>query len=363
MALLSKELHRESHHLENPIDSANEKRAPKGLALLEDSIPTEDDYDINEESQDLSEHLSESSTEEEEEEGKTMPKTPKKSATPRAKMTSPPGHCSLGTNSPGGPARYLDSSFNPIPYPMMAGYWEKIDFNNNMKATGFIMVRMIVHPGVEPNEVECEWQSPTLLKIRFRWPQFFSGVLPMMEFDTTNEAGVVTPKYGRDHQLTISLGKFVAERMDDNNEVWDEGYLTFDRAMDTDDDKIDVEILKAKHGHKSYTLLQIVAQQAHDDGPKKSKAKVKSRDVKTGTSAGKNYPNIRTREQEEDNMDERSSDDESDTENKRSRTIGSVLNQITHNMSTAIIAIGGTESTKEIERPTMQLEDDDDFSL
>ena len=123
----------------------------------------------------------------------------------------------------------------------------------------------------------------------------------MLEFDTVQlSTGAVVPKFGRDHQLTISFGKFVSERMDESNEVWDEGYLSFDRPMDDDVDNLEISVLDAKVGHKNYTCLQIVANEAtKEPTPKKKKATITRRAVRTGSSTGKNYQNVRTREPNE----------------------------------------------------------------
>lgn len=71
----------------------------------------------------------------------------------------------------------------------MTGYWENIDFNNNMKMTGFVMIRMIVDPEITPAMVDTKRQSPTLLKIRFCWPEFFKSVLQMLAFDVVAVPG------------------------------------------------------------------------------------------------------------------------------------------------------------------------------
>ena len=96
----------------------------------------------------------------------------------------------MGTNSPSGPARFVDGDMNPIAYPMMAGYWDKIDFSNQMKNIGYIMVRMIVHPGITPQRVQCKWISSSTLQIRFSWPEFFTSVLQMLEFDTDTNGAI-----------------------------------------------------------------------------------------------------------------------------------------------------------------------------
>ena len=279
----------------------------------------------------------------------------------------------MGTDSPAGPARYLDSNLNPIAYPMMAGYWEQIDFNNNMRTTGHIMVRMIVHPGIEPSEVEFEWMTPTLLKMKFRWPDFFRQVTPMLEFCTTQIGnGLTAPTYSREHALTISFGKFVAERMDDNNEVWDEGYLSFDRPMDQDIDRLDISILEATVGHKKFTCLQITANQNHvPDSPKKKKATVTSRSVRTSSSTGKNYDNVRRRDN--DSQAGPQNESEANEENvpqkagsKKSRSLRrnreGFLNRVINNVSNAThsaLTLGSGYDDLEMEQRIL----DDNFVL
>ena len=227
MSQLAKALQEKGHRLKNPIDVTNKARKAAGLSVYEDIDTANQDRNnesFEEEEEELSDHF--------EEEMKTPAKTPAKK---RASFASP-NAIAMGTNSPAGPARFIDGDLNPMPYPMMAGYWEKIDFNNNMKSTGYVMVRMIVHPGINLSMVDAKWMSSTILKIRFCWPEFFKSVLQMLAFDVVTVPGTETtvPKFGRDHQLTGSFGKFVHGRMEDDGQVWDEGFMSFDRAMDMD---------------------------------------------------------------------------------------------------------------------------------
>ena len=60
-------------------------------------------------------------------------------------------------------------------------------------------------------------------------------------------------------------GHVVGNRLDDKNEVWDEGYFTFDREMDQDNDNLLVEVLTAENGGKKVTILQIHANEEKDE--------------------------------------------------------------------------------------------------
>ena len=95
-----------------------------------------------------------------------------------------------------------------------------MDFNSNVQSTGCVMIQMIVHNGVlNSSDIEAEWQNSRLLKVRIRWPDWFTSVLQMMEFNTTNANGTPTPAFGRDHPLTISFGECVRNRLDDDKQV------------------------------------------------------------------------------------------------------------------------------------------------
>ena len=274
-----------------------------------------------------------------------MLKTPSK--TPRGNQkvafASPSSRVAMGTNSPSGPARFVDSTLNPIAYPMMAGYWDKVDFNNGMKSTGVVMIRMIVHPGITPQMVDAKWEDTTLLKIRFCWPEFFTSVLQMLAFDTDDNGA---PKFGREHQLTGSFGKFVHERINEDGQVWDEGYLSFDRPMNQDSSKINVEVLDAKVGAKKFTLLQIVAEEDVHEEEKGNKATIGSRSVSTNSNTGKTYPNIRDRDERENEMDEEEETDVVEHSNKRNKSGGGVLNGFTHGISNALTNAFNTAPTQ-----------------
>ena len=278
----------------------------------------------------------------------------------------------MGTNSPSGPARFVESTLNPIAYPMMAGYWDKVDFSNGMKSTGYIMVRMIVHPGIEPHMVDAKWDGPETLQLRFRWPDFFKSVLQMLDFDVDENN---RPRFSRDHQLTGSFGKFVHERMDDESQVWDTGYLSFDRPMDQDQSNIKVEVLDAKVGQKKYTILQIVAREAVAEA--NIRATIGARSVATNSNAGKDFPNIRNRDAIEDDMDETEEDAfESSPQKKTDRKgrvagnafdglsnqISAALTDSIHNIMGKKTFIGPVQQDEEMDNEN-SYETDDDLDL
>ena len=320
MSVLAKKLREQGHRLENPIEVRNKIRVQKGLPELEDSNPVaETDKRVSFDRSEQQENISSESEEEEEE-----MKTPKK--TIRETLSSP-SHVMMGGNSPGAPT-FSGQDLNPVSFPMMAGFWEDIDFNNNMQKKGQVVIRMIIHNGISnTKDVEAEWKSSTVLKIRLRWPDWFSGVLQMMEFQTQNINGGIVPVYGRSHPLTLSFGKHVYDRLDENNEVWDEGFFSFDRPMNEDSNILEVEILDVKVGAKEVKLLQITAQEARKaDDAKKPKAIVTTRAVKTGSSAGKNYPNVRNRDDLENEM---SDGEDHGVENREGRSSSKLQKSIT----------------------------------
>ena len=366
MSLLAKDLHNSDIRIANPIEAENNNRSRQGLPLLEDCNESVRQISFGKTPQEQEESSDDSYSSDDKEE--TMPKTPARKKAPSS-FASPGSRVAMGTNSPSGPARFVDGHLNPIAYPMMAGYWEKIDFNNNMKATGYVMCRMIVHPGITPTMVDAKWQSSTLLKIRFCWPEFFKSVLQMLAFDTVDIGnGQEVPKFGREHQLTGSFGKFVHERIEEDNQVWDEGFLSFDRPMEQDSSYLTVEVLDAKVGEKNYTLLQIVAQEAYpEEAKKEGKATIGARSVQTNSDAGKNYPNVRTRTDEDDNMDERSDDENDEAPNNRQRqkTSTGMLDGFTNKISLALqnVPFSGNQGNEIGPQEQQQFDDDSSSSF
>ena len=375
MSTLAKALQAQGHRLANPIELVNKDRAKQGLSLLTDTDPVQGGIQIAESSSDTSSEEEEevlsdeeaSSVEASEEEAMPSYRSPKKTPSKSAHraMGSPGGHVVMGTNSPTGPACLMNGDMNPIPYPMMSGYWEKVDFVT-FEATGNVMIKMVIHNGINNvTDIEAIWQSPTLLKIRLRWPDWFGSVLQMLDFDQTSVNGNSVPTYGRDHPLTLSLAKGVGARMNEQREVWDEGYLSFERAMDQDNDNLEVEILDVAVGQCKVRLLQIIAQEAKDV-PKKQKAKVKSRSVKTSSSSGKNHPNVRNREEVEAYMseDEVSHDGievDSPKDNKKKKA--KKVNQFTNQISTAIVTTNDNEKMSDVDDDDSDDYDDDEFSF
>jgi hypothetical protein len=310
MSSLAKKLQSRGHTLVDPVQALNEKRAKKGISLLRNEV-IEKNYREDKDSSDEEESSEDSSEEESSEEevmARTTPKKKKGSKTSLRPSTfgtpsfNSPSHIPMGTNSPAR-ATFLDGNLNPVTYPMMSGYWDVMDFSN-MEMTGKIMIRMVLHNSITQADIDASWENPTLLKIRFRWPGWFSSVLQMLEFNTKTENGTSVPAYGRDHQLTISFGKFVHDKMDkETREVWDVGYFSFDREMDTDTTILEVEVLDVTVGMNNNRMLQIIAQQAKE--PEEEIAKkvaVGSRNVQTSSNAGKTFQNVRNREDLEQDM-------------------------------------------------------------
>lgn len=235
------------------------------------------------------EQLSEDSFEESLEEEDTMfTPTPKKKKSSSRNAIASPSHVTMGGNSP---TIGYNISRPPVACPVMSGYFEECDFNNNFRTTGYVMIRLGINTCISTNDIEAVWQDACTLKIRTRWPEYFTQVLPMCDFIKDNEGRVV---FDRNHPLTISFGKYVRSRMNEFNEVWDDGFITFDREMDTDLASLNVQVLDCTIGSKKTTLLQITAREAKENtAPKKMKAKVTSRAVKTGSSSGQTYRNTR----------------------------------------------------------------------
>ena len=74
--------------------------------------------------------------------------------------------------------------------------------------------------------------------------------------------------------------------------MWDEGFFSFDCEMDTNNDKINDELLDVTVGHKTVNVLQITAVKAKLEEVLKLKPKVNKQSVQTSSSSDKNNPRV-----------------------------------------------------------------------
>jgi hypothetical protein len=56
-----------------------------------------------------------------------------------------------------------------------------------------MLVRMILHNGVEASDIQFEWISPRKLKLRTAWPEWFQNSEQMAAFTIDDEGNVIFP--------------------------------------------------------------------------------------------------------------------------------------------------------------------------
>ena len=172
MAIPAKNLCKKSTRLENPVEESNKARALNSFLASTGACDKKEAESIlsGEEGCNTSEEEDNSTSEERISQPRRAPpakKTPQKSTCSPTPFLSPT-HVSMRINSPAAAAQVSDRP-HPVFHPTQPGFWEQMDFNNNMQSTGCVMIRMIVHNGVlNSSDIEAEWQNSRLLKVRIR---------------------------------------------------------------------------------------------------------------------------------------------------------------------------------------------------
>lgn len=123
-----------------------------------------------------------------------------------------------------------------LPYPVTFGFYTQFDYTSRKKV-GRVLVRMLTHGAVELQDIEYEWVTPRVLKIRVAWPEWFQYAEQMAMFVIDTEG---QPKYPPDHPVTEDMAANNMALVDENTKrVWDEGYIKFDRDMKEDEFSIE----------------------------------------------------------------------------------------------------------------------------
>jgi hypothetical protein len=152
--------------------------------------------------------------------------------------------------------------------PMVSGRWDVIDYDTD-EFTGYRMLRMTLHNGVQESDFEFSWNNKKTFKIRMKWPPYFLKPLMTVNLSVVQDStGRVVPKFPRGHELYHSMIKIARKLKDDQGMIWSEGVFTFGVEMDGE---FEVEIFETEvdsernHG----CILQIIFKEAAEEDSKK----------------------------------------------------------------------------------------------
>ena len=116
--------------------------------------------------------------------------------------------------------------------PTSLGMYKKFNYTTRKMAT-YMLARMIIHSGVTHQDIEFEWITPRVLKVRIAWPEWFQNAEQMAMF-CLNENGEMI--YPPDHPLTMDTSARNQDLVEEDGRVWDDGVLCFDQDMKIDDE-------------------------------------------------------------------------------------------------------------------------------
>jgi hypothetical protein len=144
-----------------------------------------------------------------------------------------------------------------LPAPTSFGMWKKFNYTNRTTTTQ-MLIRLILHNGVEMQDIQFEWITPRKLKLNVAWPEWFQYAEQMAEFTTDDEG---KPVYPTDHQLTMDTSeRNQALVKQEDNRIWDEGFLTFDQDMKSDDPTFELLSVEIPSKATKVNVLQILVE-------------------------------------------------------------------------------------------------------
>ena len=173
----------------------------------------------------------------------------------------------------------------PLPMPMITGKFKKTVFIDGKfkRRITHIESRHLVDNFVTVNSLCFEFVSGRNLKIRRAHPKFMQQVDEQQDF-VVDDQGV--PVYNRDSELIGDMTERAHARVEEDGNIWDEGFISFDQ--DIDPDSIEVTLQSAEENGIKGQVLAIrvmVAKGSEKRAP--ARAKQMQRVVKIGQGQGK----------------------------------------------------------------------------
>lgn len=182
----------------------------------------------------------------------TPPPLPKTMKTPRTPQTPARNNTAIELNSNNSEIVDSDGSYPSLPFPVTYGFYTQFDYTARKKV-GRVLVRILTHSAVELQDIEYEWTTPRLLKLRIAWPEWFQYAEQMALFVMDGHGA---PLYPPEHPVTEDMASNNMLLQDElTKRVWDEGYVKFDRDMK--EENFSIERLNVKISSKNIVVRGI----------------------------------------------------------------------------------------------------------
>ena len=136
--------------------------------------------------------------------------------------------------------------------PTSFGIAKKMNYTTR-KASTKMMMRVLVHSAVEPQDVQHEWLTARKFQLRVAWPDFMQFPEQMAGLTKDADGNVV---YGPDHPMTEDTVERTAEMVEEESgRIWNTAVYEFDRDMITDNPEI--ELLNIPYKERQVRVIQI----------------------------------------------------------------------------------------------------------
>jgi hypothetical protein len=149
---------------------------------------------------------------------------------------------------------HFDLSSNFLKVPTSFGMWRNFNYTTRV-TTVEIQIRMILHNGVDTQDIQFEWLNSRQLKLMVAWPEWFQYAELMATF-TLNEEG--KPLYRHDHPLTMDASERNQSLVEEDSRVWDEGVLDFEQDMKTEDPNFELLQVDIPSKNRTVNVLQFI---------------------------------------------------------------------------------------------------------
>jgi len=179
---------------------------------------------------------------------------------PRTPQTASPAAAAAANAAAAVEAAADDEFASGLSAPASFGMFKKFNCTTRVSNT-FMLVRMIVHNGVNVQDIEFAWISPRVLKLRLAWPEWFQNAEQMAEFMHRDDG---QPLFPPDHPLAVDTPERNQALVEEDGRIWDDGFLTFDQDMSQEEaSKFELLTVDISSQGKHVQVLQFCISQVH----------------------------------------------------------------------------------------------------
>jgi hypothetical protein len=140
--------------------------------------------------------------------------------------------------------------------PTSFGLYRPFDYTSRQSHPTMQIRMVILHNGVEPQDIQFEWINPRKLQLRTAWPEWFQNPEMMSDFNSDDDGEQLFPP---NHALTMDTSERNQLLVEEDGRIWDYGYLDFEQDMKTENPEF--ELLSVQLPNRIGTSVNVLQAQ------------------------------------------------------------------------------------------------------